>query len=135
MSTPMNERIATPEHDGLIVDICPPADVFAVTIRKEETAAATLKRGTVLALSKGTAGDGLMVVLGTTAATNETLTANAILADDVTVDTIGNATALAYRTGHFAANKLIVADRHTLTAADKEALRDVGILLSDAMEY
>ena len=48
--------------------------MFTVTIRKEATAAATYKRGTVLALSAGTAGDGKLVILGSTATTNETLT-------------------------------------------------------------
>lgn len=121
------------EYDGLIFDINPPADVFTVKIRKQSTAAVTLKRGTVLALSAGTAGDNLMVMLGTTAATNETLTANCILAEDVEVGTTEDAVALAYRTGHFASNKLIVASGKTFGAADKEALRDVGILISEAM--
>lgn len=121
------------EYDGLIYDINPPADVFAVKIRKQSSDAVTLKRGTVLALSTGTAGDNLMVMLGTTAATNETLTANCILAEDVEVGTTEDAVALAYRTGHFASNKLIVASGKTFGAADKEALRDVGILISEAM--
>lgn len=121
------------EYDGLIYDINPPADVFAVKIRKQSSDAVTLKRGTVLALSTGTAGDNLMVMLGTTAATNETLTANCILAEDVEVGTTEDAVALAYRNGHFASNKLIVASGKTFGAADKEALRDVGILISEAM--
>ena len=121
------------EYDGLICDINPPADVFTVKIRKQSSDAVTLKRGTVLALSTGTAGDNLMVMLGTTAATNETLTANCILAEDVEVGTTEDAVALAYRTGHFASNKLIVASGKTFSAADKEALRDVGILISEAM--
>lgn len=121
------------EYDGLIYDINPPADVFTVKIRKQSSDAATLKRGTVLALSTGTAGDNLMVMLGTTAVTDETLTANCILAEDVEVGTREDAVALAYRTGHFASNKLIVASGKTFGAADKEALRDVGILISKAM--
>ena len=48
------------------------------TIRKL-SAAATYKAGTALALSGGTAGDGKLVILGTAAASNETLTANCIL--------------------------------------------------------
>ena len=121
------------EYDGLIYDINPPADVFTGKIRKQSSDAVALKRGTVLALSTGTAGDNLMVMLGTTAATNETLTANCILAEDVEVGTTEDAVALAYRTGHFASNKLIVASGKTFGAADKEALRDVGILISEAM--
>lgn len=131
----LNEKIATVEYDGLIADIYPPADVYAVKIRKEASAETTLKRGTVLALSTGTAGDGTFVILGTSAASNETLTANCILAEDVEVGTTADASALAYRTGHFASNKLIVKDEYELKAEDKEALRDVGILISDAMDY
>ena len=129
------ERIETPKADGLIVDINPPADVMAVKIRKETSAAATLKRGTVLALSTGTAGDGEYVILGTTAVQNETLTANCILAENVEVGTENSAIALAYRTGHFAQDKLITASGKQFAATDKEALRDVGIIVSDAMKY
>ena len=129
------ERIETPKADGLIVDINPPADVMAVKIRKETSAAATLKRGTVLALSTGMAGDGEYVILGTTAAQNETLTANCILEEDVEVGTENYAIALAYRTGHFAQDKLIIASGKQFAATDKEALRDVGIIVSDAMKY
>lgn len=129
------ERIETPKYDGLVVDINPPADVMAVKIRKETSKAAVLKRGTVLALSAGTAGDGEFVILGTDAKENETLTANCILAEDVEVGTTASAVALAYRTGHFAKDKLIVASGKSFTEKDKEALRDVGILISDAMTY
>ena len=44
-------------------------------------------------------------------------------------------TAVAYRTGHFNSNALIVGgEEYTFSAADKEALRSVGILISDAVE-
>lgn len=59
--------------------------------------------------------------------------ANAILAEDVTVGTTADAVAVAYRTGHFNSNGLIVAQGYTMTAADKEALRSAGILISDAV--
>lgn len=131
----INETVGTLVFDNLIVDNNPPADVFAVKIRKEASAEATLKKGTVLALSTGTAGDGKYVILGTTAETNETLTANCILTDDVVVGTSADVEALAYRTGHFNTKKLIVKTSYTLTAADKEALRNGGILLSDAKAY
>ena len=136
MSKRLDENLGSVGYDGLIVDNEPVADVFTVTIRKEATAAATYKRGTVLALSgSGTAADGCMVILGTTAASNEVLSANCVLADDVEVGTNANVTALAYRTGHFARNKLIVKNGYTMTATDEEELRKGGILLSDAIEY
>lgn len=132
MSKRLDENLGSVGYDGLIVANEPVADVFTVTIRKEATAAATYKRGTVLALS---AGAGKLVILGSTATTNETLTANCILAEDVEVGTTADVTVLAYRTGHFARNKLAVASGYTLKATDEEELRKAGILLSDAIEY
>lgn len=133
MSKRLDENLGSVGYDGLIVANEPVADVFTVTIRKEATAAATYKRGTVLALPAGTAGNGKLVILGST--TNETLTANCILAEDVEVGTTADVTVLAYRTGHFARNKLAVASGYALNATDEEELRKAGILLSDAIEY
>ncbi len=132
MSKRLDENLGSVGYDGLIVANEPVADVLTVTIRKEATAAATYKRGTVLALSAGT---GKLVILGSTATTNETLTANCILAEDVEVGITADVTVLAYRTGHFARNKLAVASGYTLKATDEEELRKAGILLSDAIEY
>ena len=106
--------------DGLVYDLNPATEAFMVTIKAN---AGTLKRGTVLAID----GDKKMVVLD-----SGTGTANCILCDDVVVgaeDTV----AAAYRTGHFTVEKLSVATGYTITAADKEALRDAGILLSNAV--
>ena len=66
MSKRLDENLGSVGYDGLIVANEPVADVFTVTIRKEATAAATYKRGTVLALPAGTAGDGKLVILGST---------------------------------------------------------------------
>lgn len=134
MSKRLDENLGSVGYDGLIVANEPVADVLTVTIRKEATAAATYKRGTVLALSAGTAGNGKLVILGSTATTNE-MTANCILAEDVEVGTTADVTVLAYRTGHFARNKLAVASGYTLKETDEEELRKAGILLSDAIEY
>lgn len=135
MSKRLDENIGTVDYDGLIVTNEPVADVFTVTIRKETSEKATFKSGTVLALSSGTGGDGKMVALGTTAGSNETLTANAILCDDTEIGTAADVEATAYRTGHFARNKLIFSGEYTLKPADEEALRAAGILLSDALDY
>ena len=135
MSKRLDENLGTVDYDGLIVTNEPVADVFTVTIRKEASTKATLKRGTVLALSSGTGGDGKMVALGTTAGSNETLTANAMLCDDTEIGTAADVEATAYRTGHFARNKLIFSGEYTLKPADEEALRAAGILLSDALDY
>lgn len=141
MSKRLDETIGTVGYDGLIVDNTPDADVFTVTIRKEASAAATYKRGTVLALSaSGTSADGKMVILGTdphktSGTADEVLEANCVLADDTDVGTAADATALAYRTGHFARNKMIVKTGYTMSATDEENLRKGGILLSGALEY
>ena len=109
--------------------------MFTVTIRKEATAAATYKRGTVLALSAGTAGDGKLVILGSTATTERN-------PDRQLHPLRGRGSRhhrgrdrAGYRTGHFARNKLAVASGYTLKATDEEELRKAGILLSDAIEY
>ena len=136
MSKRLDETLGTVGYDNLINGSYPPAEPFSVVIRKG-AAETTYKRGTVLALSSS---DGKYVILGTAAAsggdggTAETLTANAILAEDVTVGTANDETAVAYRTGHFNSNTLIMDAEHTFSAADKEALRGVGILISDAVE-
>lgn len=136
MSKRLDETLGTVGYDNLINGSYPPAEPFSVVIRNG-AAETTYKRGTVLALSSS---DGKYVILGTAAAsggdggTAETLTANAILAEDVTVGTANGETAVAYRTGHFNSNALIMDEDHTFSAADKEALRSVGILISDAVE-
>ena len=107
--------------DGLVYGLEPATNEFFVTIKAN---AGALKRGTVLALGS----DNKMVVLG-----NGEGTANCVLCDDTEVGT-SDVKALAYRTGHFAAEKLRMAAGHTLTAADKEALRSAGILVSNAVE-
>lgn len=102
------------------------------TIRKLSTAA-TYKAGTALALSGGTAGDSKLVILGTTAASNETLTANCILAEDVEIGTTADVQALVFLSGHANANKLAVANSYTIKASDVEAFRAAGIYLENAM--
>lgn len=124
----LNEEICKVDFDELVNSATPAPDVFSVTVAAL-TEEKTLKRGTVLALSAKT---GKMSVLGTAAASDDTLTANCILSDDVTVGTT-DTSAFAYRMGHFNRNSLIVADGYTLKAADEEELRKGGILLSDAV--
>ena len=64
----------------------------------------------------------------------ETLSANCILAEDTVVGTASDVIARAYRTRHFVKENLIIAAGAEITDADKEALRDVGILLSSAIK-
>ncbi len=137
----LNEKIGTMEYDNLIHDTFPEATTFAVTLAAV-SAETPLSRGTVLARNAA----GKMVVLGSDvsddieegepdgeAATTPAI-ANCILAIDCTAGT-ADAVVEAYRTGHFNRNKLVVAEGYSLTADDEEALRGVGILLSDAISY
>lgn len=120
MSTRLDENLGAVGFDNLIHSAYPPAEVFSVELAADQ---GVLKRGTLLSTAEG----GMVKIsAGTTGK------ANAVLADDV--DTSENTTGIAYRTGHFNANSLIVADGYEITAADKEALRTAGILLSDAVE-
>ena len=121
MAKKLNEVIGTMAYDGLIVANVPVADVVIVNL----AASGVLKRGTVVT---GTAGGALAAASQALSATNAVY----ILADDV--DATEATTATAYRTGHFAANKLITNGTYVLTAADKEIMRKAGILLSDAIE-
>lgn len=132
MSKRLDENLGSVGYDGLIVANEPVADVFTVTIRKEATAAATYKRGTVLALSAGTAGDGKLVILGSTAATNETLTPDCVLCDDVTVGTDADEKVAVYTAGCFDPDKVSVAASYSITETDKDNLRMRGIVFKDA---
>ena len=116
----LNEVIGSVAYDGLIVANVPVADVVSV---KLAAGSGIVKRGTVIT---GTAGGELAPVAAALEATKATY----ILADDT--DTAEAAVATAYRTGHFARNKLITGE-YALTAADEEILRNAGILLADAI--
>lgn len=127
----LSKSLGTMEFDGLIADINPKLVVSGGTIRKLSKAD-TIKRGTILAKSGGTAGDHKLVVLGTAAASNEVLTAYCILCDDVDVGTADDVTAPVYLMGCFNTNKCIVADSYTMSEADKDALREGGIFFKAA---
>ena len=123
MSKALNETIGAIGYDNLFVENIPEADV--VTVRM--TASGVVKRGTVLS---GTPGGADFAVLSAAASASKALY---VLAEDcdTTEDTVG----IAYRTGHFNRNALIVGEGYALTAADEEILRKSGILVADALEY
>lgn len=122
------ENLGAVSYDGLISGITPEPKVTGGTIRKL-AAAGTLVRGTILAKSSGSAGDGKLVILGTTAATNETLTPDCILADDVNVGTSADVNVAVYDMGCFDPEKLTVKTGYTVTTGDKDTLREKGIYL------
>ena len=95
----LSKSLGNMEYDGLIADINPKLVVSGGTLRKLG-AAGTIKRGTILAKSGGTAGDNKLVALGTAASGDtETLTAYAILCDDVDVGTTDDVTVPVYLAG------------------------------------
>lgn len=124
MSKRLDENLGAVGFDNLINGTNPPAEPFSVKVKTNQ---GILKRGSLLATGE-TEGE-LELISDTT-----TGKANAVLAEDVDTGTEEAVVATAYRTGHFNANTLIVKDEYEITAADKEALRSVGILLSDAVE-
>ena len=129
----LHEKIGSVEFEKLFAGMQPPAIVKPGVIRKLGTAG-TLKRGSLLAKSSGSAGDGKLVIFGTTAATNETLTADCVLCDDIEVGTTDDENAAVYVSGDFNEAALIVATGATITEADRDALRTKGILLGTVME-
>lgn len=122
----LSRLVDTMEYDGLISGLTPKAKVSGGTIRKLGTAA-TLVRGTILAKSST---DGKLVILGTTAGSGETLTADCILADDIEVGTTEDVNVAVYDMGCFDPDKLTVKDGYTIKEADNDALRMRGIYLA-----
>lgn len=103
--------------DNLIAKLTPPPDSFIVELKTPGAYA----RGTVLSLED----DGSYEVLGAGSGKASCVLADPTLEDD--------ATAVAYRGGHFNRKALTVKDEYELTAADENDLRLAGIFLSDAL--
>jgi hypothetical protein len=125
MSKRLDENIGTVGYDGLIVANEPVADVVTVNLAASQ---GVLARGTVIT---GAAGGEMSAASAALVATNAVY----ILADDTDTGTSSAVVATAYRTGHFARNKLTTDGSYTLVAADEEIMRNAGILLSDALDY
>lgn len=125
MSKRLDENLGAVGYDGLIVTNEPVADVVTVTLAASQ---GVLARGTVIT---GVAGGELSAAAAALVATNAVY----ILADETDTGTGTAVTATAYRTGHFARNKLSTDGSYTLVAADEEIMRNAGILLSDALDY
>lgn len=128
----LHEKVGEMAFDNLFAGTEPAALVRGGTIRKL-SAKATLVRGTILAKSGGSAGDGKLVILGTTAATNETLTPDCILCDDIEVGTTDDENVVVYVEGDFNEAALTVDENYTITEADRDALRTKRIYLGGVM--
>lgn len=126
----LSKKIGEVEFDGLITDLIPCTEVRGKVIRKLD-AKATLVRGTMLAMSST---DSKLVVLGTEAAAGETLTPDCILCDDIEVGTADDVPAVVYTAGCFDPNKVVVAEGHTITAAEYDTLRKYSIVFKAANE-
>lgn len=142
MSTIGRENIGRCDYDMLIADNTHPADVCHVLL----AGGAVHKRGEILESSRdgkcytlGTMAAGMAVQEeenvegdgGTDAETKETVAAY-ILAEEADA-TKGDVIAVAYRSGSFIRNVLIVKEGYSLTNEDETALRNGGIYLTDAV--
>ena len=110
-------RIGRTSSDNLLSKLYPQEDSFIVELKTPGAYA----RGTVMSRES----DGTYEVLG-----NGSGTASVILADPTLSD---DSSAVAYRSGHFNRNALIVKGGYELTAEDENNLRNAGIFLSDAL--
>ncbi len=117
------EQVGVFTPDNLIAGNRHPVDVCHVVIKEGQK----LLRGTLL--EKSVEESDKYVIRGTQ---TEGSSAEYILAEDVDAmeeDTVG----LAYRTGEFAQNAVIVKEGYSITEEDKTELRRLGIFLAVIM--
>lgn len=122
----LNRKLGSVEQDNLITSTDPAPIVGVWKIRKETGKERTYKRGTVFAVDST---DNACVILKD----GETLTAFAILCDDVTVGTEKDVTVNMYITGCFNPDRVIVEDGYSLKEKDLFALRQYGIIFKAAL--
>lgn len=120
----LNRKVGEMTYDGLISSTNPSVLIDGKIIRTTGSEV-TYKRGTIFAKSDK---DNKLVILGTAAASGETLKADCILCDDITVGATEDAIATVYIAGCFNTNKVTLAEGYSLTEADKDTLRAYGII-------
>ena len=130
MTRDLHEKLGSVEFEKLFAGLEPRALIHAATIRKG-SAEKTYQRGTLFSKSST---DGKLVIFGSTAAEGETLTADCVLADDVTVGTASDENVAVYIAGNFNEAALVLAENASLTEADRDALRMKGIILGTVQE-
>lgn len=118
------------EFDGLVTGLTPPVQVRGGTICKGAEIT-TYPRGSVFAKSGK---DGKLYLLGTDATSGDTLTPDCILCDDADVGTDADAVVTVYTAGCFDPNKVTVKDGYTMTEADRDKLRERGVVFLAAAE-
>lgn len=125
MAKRLDEAVDEMIYDGLIVDNFPTAKVAMIQLAASQ---GVLERGSLVT---GTPGGEMSLAAAAISATNTAF----ILCDKTDTGTGSAVVAVGYRTGHFNRNAVKVGASYTLSAADETALRRLGILLSDALEY
>ena len=139
MGRRLDENLGSVGFDNLIAGMYPPAEVFYVELAAGQ---GLLERGTLLALDNGvrkkigeaTTGKADAVLAEAVYTGEPVASASSGEPEGKEAGTAATVAGIAYRTGHFNTNRLITAEGYEITAADKETLRSVGILLSDAVE-
>lgn len=114
----LRNKLGEMEYDGLVAGLNPPVRVDGGTIGKL-TEAAVLKRGTLLGKAEDT---GPLSLYGGTG------TPDCILCDDTEIGADEDVTTAVYKAGCFDLEKLTVAEGYTVTGADKDKLRERGIV-------
>ena len=126
----LNRKVGSMNYDGLITGLVEEVRSDGRTIAKGSTEV-TYKRGTVFARSVT---DGKLYILGSAPASGDTLTPDCILPDDTEVGTGADVNVAAYTGGRFDPGKVIVKDGHTMTNAERDALRIRNIEFTAAFE-
>lgn len=129
--TELSQKVCEMRPDDLVINTQPPCRIDGATVRKS-TETQLLKRGSVMAKSSV---DGKLVILGSNAATGETLEAYGILTDNIVVGTDEDVSTAIYISGKFNSNKITVEDGYTITEKDKDTLRKYGIEFTAALSY
>ncbi|HBV83147.1 MAG TPA: hypothetical protein DEB74_10210 [Lachnospiraceae bacterium] len=120
------EVIGSCVPEMLVADADFPMSVVSVTIAATADGEISLKRGSVLAADDT---DGTCSLLSG----SEGTTAAYILAEPVMTSITEDVIGVAYETGKFITQSLIVADGYQLSVKDRNDLRNAGILMEGAL--
>lgn len=118
----LSKKLGEMEYDGLITGLNPPDRVDGGAIAKLTTAI-TYVRGTLLGKAEDT---GLLSLYDGTG------TPDCILCDDTEVGAEEDVIVAVYKAGCFNPDRLTVAEGYTITEADKDKLRERGIVFKAA---
>lgn len=135
MSKNLVNKVGECGQDNLIAGLFPRSLTMGVKVAAGE---GLLKRGTLLTVKD----DGTYVICGKKVTTGEGddaktttySTPSAVLTVDVDASGTDAVAAVAYRSGNFNPNEVIVGEDYTLTAADKDNLRKYDIVFTNMME-